>query len=107
MLVLIYQTGGQMNPIIKDLIKCLTADDLFTEQEAVLLLRSVKADRKDDLPGNIEKVIRWARETRSRQAVLDVILTMAKGDAIAIQPTPDGKDLQVGLTLDPKEVQIR
>jgi len=89
----------------QDIIDVVMADDLFTKDEALALLRSISADTPEELPDNLDKVIRWARTTRSRVAVLDVILTLGRAGAIDVRPAPND-DISLKLTLDPSAVKV-
>ena len=83
-------------PAIAELLGIVTADDLFTEDEARALLRSVTAKNPDDLPDNIGKVVTWARNVRSKVAVLDVILKLGAHEGIDVRPAAGG-DIQMRL----------
>lgn len=91
---------------IADLIAIVTADDLFSEAEARALLRSVSADRPEDLPNNLDRVVSWARNLRSELAILDVVLKLGEHGAIDVRPAPD-KGIMLRLKLGPDEIEIR
>jgi hypothetical protein len=82
---------------VSELLGIITEGGAFTESEARRLVRSVRAATPEELPGNIEKVVVWARAVRAKQAVLDVILQLAEHDGVIVKPSEDGTDVEIGL----------
>jgi len=84
------------SPLTDDLIKLIIEDGTFTKEEAVALLRAVVSETPDEMPIAVERMVTWARQTRMRQALLEVILNLGGHRAIAVHPTEDG-DLELKL----------
>lgn len=90
---------------IEEMIISLTDGKLFSELEARSILRSVTAERPEDLVNNVLNVILWCRKVRTTQAILDVILKLGEHGAVDVRPTTDG-DIEMRLNISPEQIEM-
>lgn len=86
--------------LVDDLVAEITREDLFTKDEAIAILRSIRSDTKDNFPEAFSGVVTWARKVRSQTAILDTVLQLGKAGVIGVMPTADG---DISLRLEPGE----
>ena len=86
--------------LIRELLAAIMQGDLFTENEAHALMRSVTAPSPEAIPDMLERVIVWARRIRTKQAILDVILKMDGNVLVTMDEGEEEPSLRLHPDLD-------
>lgn len=90
------------------LIRAVMGDDnLFSRDEALAILRSIRVDDPDEMPHAVAQVTAWARRTRSRATILELILKLGSARVIAVRPAADEDDIEIALDVEPDQIEIR
>ena len=87
-----------MTDVFEEPLKLATEGGLLTEEEARTLFRVVVAETPEELFDYVARVVTWARQLRSKLAILDVILMLGKDKAVEV--TWNDGDIALRLTCE-------